>query len=65
MISSKELARIAEQADLAGALTNWTLKEALRRSRLWTEADLDLTVAVNVSVGRARPARRSSASCAR
>ncbi len=47
-IPSHELARIAEHADLAGALTNWTLKEALRRSRLWKEADLDLTVAVNV-----------------
>jgi PAS domain S-box-containing protein/diguanylate cyclase (GGDEF)-like protein len=48
-ISANELARVAEQADLSGALTNWTLKEALRRSRLWTEADLDLTVAVNVT----------------
>jgi PAS domain S-box-containing protein/diguanylate cyclase (GGDEF)-like protein len=48
-IPSAELARIAEHADLAGALTNWTLKEALRRSRLWMETDLDLTVAVNVT----------------
>jgi PAS domain S-box-containing protein/diguanylate cyclase (GGDEF)-like protein len=48
-IGSDELARVAEQAGLAGALTNWTLKETLRRSRVWDEANLDLTVAVNVS----------------
>lgn len=48
-IPSTELARIAEQADLAGALTNWTLKEALRRARVWTEADLNLRVGVNVT----------------
>jgi PAS domain S-box-containing protein/diguanylate cyclase (GGDEF)-like protein len=47
-IPSEELERIAEQAGRAGALTNWTLEEALRRSRVWTEANLDLTVGVNV-----------------
>jgi PAS domain S-box-containing protein/diguanylate cyclase (GGDEF)-like protein len=48
-IATDELARIAERADLAGALTTWTLKEALRRCGVWSEANLDLTVGVNVS----------------
>jgi diguanylate cyclase (GGDEF)-like protein/PAS domain S-box-containing protein len=39
----------AERSKLIEPLTRWVLGEALHQQRLWTDAGLDLTVAVNIS----------------
>jgi diguanylate cyclase (GGDEF)-like protein/PAS domain S-box-containing protein len=39
----------AERSDLINPLTNWVLNEAIRQQHLWSEAGIDLTMAVNVS----------------
>jgi diguanylate cyclase (GGDEF)-like protein/PAS domain S-box-containing protein len=39
----------AERSELIKPLTEWVLNEALRQQRVWTDAGLDLTMAVNVS----------------
>jgi EAL domain-containing protein (putative c-di-GMP-specific phosphodiesterase class I) len=39
----------AERSELIEPLTRWVLAEALRQQRAWTDAGLDLTMAVNVS----------------
>jgi diguanylate cyclase len=38
-----------ERSELIEPLTKWVLNEAVRQQRLWSEAGLDLTMAVNVS----------------
>jgi diguanylate cyclase (GGDEF)-like protein/PAS domain S-box-containing protein len=38
----------AERSDLIEPLTKWVLDEAIRQQRQWTDAGLDLTMAVNV-----------------
>jgi diguanylate cyclase (GGDEF)-like protein/PAS domain S-box-containing protein len=40
---------MAERSELIEPLTRWVLNEALRQQRLWIDAGLDLTMAVNVS----------------
>lgn len=49
LIADDELRQVADGAGLTDALTEWTIKEALRRRRIWMEADVDLLVSVNVS----------------
>jgi diguanylate cyclase (GGDEF)-like protein/PAS domain S-box-containing protein len=39
----------AERSELIEPLTKWVLNEALRQQRVWSDAGLDLTMAVNVS----------------
>ena len=39
----------AERSKLIEPLTRWVLGEALRQQRVWTDAGLDLTMAVNIS----------------
>ena len=39
----------AERSELIHPLTTWVLDEALRQQRAWTDAGLELTMAVNVS----------------
>jgi diguanylate cyclase (GGDEF)-like protein/PAS domain S-box-containing protein len=39
----------AERSELIEPLTRWVLNEALHQQRLWIDAGLDLTMAVNVS----------------
>ena len=39
----------AERSELIEPLTKWVLNEAVRQQHLWSEAGLDLTMAVNVS----------------
>jgi EAL domain-containing protein (putative c-di-GMP-specific phosphodiesterase class I) len=39
----------AEQSELIEPLTVWVLNEALRQQSVWSDAGLDLTMAVNVS----------------
>jgi diguanylate cyclase (GGDEF)-like protein/PAS domain S-box-containing protein len=39
----------AERSKLIEPLTRWVLDEALHQQRLWTDAGLDLTMAVNIS----------------
>ncbi|MEA2156285.1 MAG: hypothetical protein QOE11_2425, partial [Solirubrobacteraceae bacterium] len=39
----------AERSELIERLTRWVLDEALRQQRAWTDAGLDLTMAVNIS----------------
>jgi diguanylate cyclase (GGDEF)-like protein/PAS domain S-box-containing protein len=39
----------AERSELIEPLTSWVLNEALRQQRLWSDAGLDLTMAVNIS----------------
>lgn len=39
----------AERSDLIEPLTSWVIDEALRQQRIWSDAGLDLTMAVNVS----------------
>jgi diguanylate cyclase (GGDEF)-like protein/PAS domain S-box-containing protein len=39
----------AERSELIEPLTKWVLNEALRQQREWTDAGLDLTMAVNIS----------------
>jgi diguanylate cyclase len=39
----------AERSELIEPLTKWVLNEALRQQRMWSDAGLDLTMAVNVS----------------
>jgi diguanylate cyclase (GGDEF)-like protein/PAS domain S-box-containing protein len=39
----------AERSELIEPLTRWVLDEALHQQRLWSDAGLDLTMAVNVS----------------
>jgi diguanylate cyclase (GGDEF)-like protein/PAS domain S-box-containing protein len=48
----------AERSELIEPLTRWVLNEALRQQRLWIDAGIDLTMAVNVS---ARSLTRHSA----
>jgi diguanylate cyclase (GGDEF)-like protein/PAS domain S-box-containing protein len=38
-----------EQSELIDPLTNWVLNEAVRQQHVWSEAGIDLTMAVNVS----------------
>jgi diguanylate cyclase (GGDEF)-like protein/PAS domain S-box-containing protein len=47
----------AERSELIVPLTRWVLDEALHQQRLWSDAGLDLTMAVNIS---ARSLRRGS-----
>ncbi len=46
-----------EQSELIEPLTKWVLEEAVRQQHLWSEAGIDLTMAVNVS---ARTLRQNS-----
>jgi diguanylate cyclase (GGDEF)-like protein/PAS domain S-box-containing protein len=39
----------AERSKLIEPLTRWVLDEALHQQRMWTDAGLDLTIAVNIS----------------
>jgi diguanylate cyclase len=39
----------AERSELIEPLTRWVLNEALRQQRVWRDAGLDLTMAVNIS----------------
>jgi diguanylate cyclase (GGDEF)-like protein/PAS domain S-box-containing protein len=39
----------AERSELIKPLTSWVLNEALRQQRAWSDAGLDLTMAVNIS----------------
>ena len=39
----------AERSELIAPLTRWVLNEALRQQRRWSDAGLDLTMAVNIS----------------
>ena len=39
----------AERTELIEPLTNWVLNEALHQQRVWSDAGLDLTMAVNIS----------------
>jgi EAL domain-containing protein (putative c-di-GMP-specific phosphodiesterase class I) len=39
----------AERSELIEPLTRWVLGEALRQQRVWSDAGLDLTMAVNIS----------------
>jgi diguanylate cyclase (GGDEF)-like protein/PAS domain S-box-containing protein len=39
----------AERSELINPLTKWVLNEAVRQQHVWSEAGLDLTMAVNVS----------------
>jgi diguanylate cyclase (GGDEF)-like protein/PAS domain S-box-containing protein len=39
----------AERSELIAPLTSWVLNEALRQQRRWSDAGLDLTMAVNIS----------------
>ena len=39
----------AERSELIEPLTHWVLGKALRQQRLWSDAGLDLTMAVNIS----------------
>ena len=39
----------AERSELIEPLTRWVLENALRQQRLWSDAGLDLTMAVNIS----------------
>ena len=39
----------AERSELIEPLTTWVLDEALRQQRVWSDAGLDLTMAVNIS----------------
>ena len=49
----------AERSELIEPLTTWVLDEALRQQRAWSDAGLDLTMAVNIS---ARSLTRGSTS---
>src|SRR5581483_9050694 len=39
----------AERSELIEPLTNWVLNEALQQQRVWSDAGLELTMAVNIS----------------
>ncbi len=39
----------AERTELIEPLTEWVLNEALRQQRIWSDAGLDLTMAVNIA----------------
>ncbi len=45
----------AEQSELIEPLTKWVLNEAVRQQHIWSEAGLDLTMAVNVSARSLTP----------
>jgi EAL domain-containing protein (putative c-di-GMP-specific phosphodiesterase class I) len=45
----------AERSELIEPLTGWVLDEALRQQRVWTDAGLDLTMAVNISARSLAP----------
>jgi diguanylate cyclase (GGDEF)-like protein/PAS domain S-box-containing protein len=45
----------AERSELIDPLTKWVLNEAIRQQHVWSEAGLDLTMAVNVSARSLTP----------
>ncbi|WJW76211.1 bifunctional diguanylate cyclase/phosphodiesterase [Thiohalobacter sp. IOR34] len=49
-ISPAEFVPMAEQTGLIGPLTECVLRRAVRQSRLWKEAGVELTISVNLSV---------------
>jgi diguanylate cyclase len=48
-VPPEEFIRVAEQAGLLPQLTGWVLDEALRQQRVWAQAGVDISVAVNLS----------------
>jgi EAL domain-containing protein (putative c-di-GMP-specific phosphodiesterase class I) len=45
----------AEDSELIEPLTRWVLNEAIRQQRQWSDAGLDLNMAVNISAHSLRP----------
>jgi diguanylate cyclase (GGDEF)-like protein len=50
MVSPAQFIPLAERSGLIKPVTSWVLNTALRQCRLWQQAGLDLSVAVNLSV---------------
>jgi diguanylate cyclase (GGDEF)-like protein/PAS domain S-box-containing protein len=44
-----------ERTELIAPVTRWVLNEALRQQRIWRDAGVDLTMAVNISAHSLRP----------
>jgi diguanylate cyclase len=55
-VSPAEFIPVAERFGLIGELGQWVLQEACRQVRAWTDAGLEIPVAVNVSVHQLRQA---------
>jgi diguanylate cyclase (GGDEF)-like protein/PAS domain S-box-containing protein len=48
-VAPMEFIPLAEASGLMPSITSWVLREALRRAKVWLDAGIELTVAVNVS----------------
>ncbi len=59
LIMPNQFIPLAEQTGLIRPLSQWVLKDALRQLRAWNKADLDITVAINLSMRDLRDPRLS------
>ncbi len=55
-VSPGEFVPIVETTPLARDMTDWVLAAAVAQLRLWTQADLDLSLSVNISAANLREA---------
>jgi diguanylate cyclase (GGDEF)-like protein len=49
LLTPEQFMPVAERSELIESLTRWVLDEALHQQRRWSDAGLDLTMAVNIS----------------